>query len=360
MAMRSDLQLIRLLEESERAGEGIGGSTRRLDVAGVPVFAKCIPVTDLELSPDHRGSTANLFDVPTMCHYGVGSSGASAWRELAAHIITTNWVLTDQLVSFTLLYHWRVLPIRTTVVADEGHEDLDTLVAYWEGSPAVRGRLEALAAAASSVVLFLEHVPWNLSAWLTRQFQSGEAESACLFVEEQLLRAVPAMNQKGLVHFDTHARNILTDGEQLYLSDFGLAASTQFDLTKAELAFLEANRSHDACHAVTVLVNMIVSEMLAPRDAAQRNEFIRRLATGDLVPDLPAKLAALIERHAPVAAEINDFYWKLFGESRATPYPAAAIQELLEAHAPDVSPSAAGSPSARAHDNRPDKSATRG
>jgi hypothetical protein len=37
--------------------------------------------------------------------------------------------------------------------------DVEAGVATWRGSPAVRGRLTALASATASLVLFLEHVP---------------------------------------------------------------------------------------------------------------------------------------------------------------------------------------------------------
>jgi len=59
---------------------GVGGDSVVIDVEGVPVFAKRIPLTDRELA--NPGSTANLFDVPVYCQYGVVSPGFSAWREL--------------------------------------------------------------------------------------------------------------------------------------------------------------------------------------------------------------------------------------------------------------------------------------
>jgi hypothetical protein len=77
--------LIELLATGVGGASGIGGSNVRLDVEGIPVFAKCVPVTDLEMAAENRGSTANLFDLPTMYHYGVGSTGTNVWRELAAH-----------------------------------------------------------------------------------------------------------------------------------------------------------------------------------------------------------------------------------------------------------------------------------
>jgi hypothetical protein len=62
-------------------GVGIGGGAATLTVGGVPVFAKRIPLTDLERRPEHVRSTANLFGVPAFCQYGVGGPGFGAWRE---------------------------------------------------------------------------------------------------------------------------------------------------------------------------------------------------------------------------------------------------------------------------------------
>jgi len=90
---------------------GVGGSSSVLSVDGGPVFATRIPITDLELAHPH--STANLFDVPTYCQYGMfrlAGPGFSAWRELAANVVLTDGVLAGETESFPLLHHWRSHP----------------------------------------------------------------------------------------------------------------------------------------------------------------------------------------------------------------------------------------------------------
>ncbi|MFF2503082.1 hypothetical protein ACFVTY_06840 [Streptomyces sp. NPDC058067] len=47
------------------------------------------------------------------------------------------------------------------------------------------------------------------------------------------------MNSRGLLHFDAHFQNILTDGRRLYFADFGLALSSRFDLSPSEAGFFE-------------------------------------------------------------------------------------------------------------------------
>lgn len=338
LALRSDRQLGRLVATAQHAGSGIGGTSALLHIDDIPVFVKRVPLTDLERHPHHIMSTGNLFGLPAFCHYGVaalGSPGFGAWRELAANIMTTSWVLTGQTEAFPLMYHWRLLP-GAAPLADE-HADIERVVAYWGGSPAVRQRLHALAEASASLVLFLEYIPHNLRDWLAQQLAAGHGAvtDACTMVERCLRSDVAFMNTNGLLHFDAHFGNILTDGRRLYLADLGLAASTRFDLARDEREFVTQNLSHDACHAMTQLVNWLVTHVAAVADPAtggpvERNAYIRRCAAGARPTGIPAPIATLIGRYAPAAAIINEFYWSLFSESRATPYP---LHEITQATA---------------------------
>lgn len=99
LALHSDRALRELVDAAAPIGVGIGGKSALLEVAGTPVFVKRIPLTDLERRPEHVRSTANLFDLPLFCHYGVGligGAGFGAWRELAVHTMTTNWALAGE------------------------------------------------------------------------------------------------------------------------------------------------------------------------------------------------------------------------------------------------------------------------
>ena len=51
--------------------------------------------------------------------------------------------------------------------------------------------------------------------------------SAFARVDAKLADTTAFMREHGLVHFDAHFLNILTDGHGLYFSDFGLALSTR-------------------------------------------------------------------------------------------------------------------------------------
>ncbi|MET7751933.1 serine/threonine protein phosphatase [Micromonospora sp. NPDC005367] len=307
-----------------------------LHVAGVPVFVKRVPLTDLERRPENVMSTANVFGLPPFYQYGVGSSGFGAWRELAANGWTTEWVLTGRSEAFPLMYHWRVLPGAAPLADD--YMDVERAAAYWGGSPAVRERTDALSKASASVVLFLEYIPHNLHDWFSGQLAFGEeaATSASRMVEQHLRTDLAFMNANGLHHFDAHFGNMLTDGRRLYLADLGLATSPRFDLSATEAEFVARNMSHDMCYAVTQLVNWLVTNVCgvavpATGGPVERNDYIRRCATGAEVVDAAPTVAAIIKRYAPVAVVMNGFYWDLFGESRTTPYPVETIRHAMAA-----------------------------
>jgi hypothetical protein len=53
-----------------------------------------------------------------------------------------------------------------------------------------------------------------------------------------------------------------------------------------------------------------------------RNEYVVRCAAGQVPAGVPPTIAAILTRHAPAAARLNGFYWKLFGGDFRAEYPA--------------------------------------
>ncbi len=322
LALLSDSALEHVVDKASQVKYGIGGTSATLEVEGVRVFVKRVPVTGRELLPGNIRSTANLFGLPGFYQYGLGSAGFGVWRELAAHIMTTNWVLSDEHRAFALLYHWRVLPgpVATGgILAEFG--GLDGAVAHWDGSAAVRGRLQALRDSRSHLVLFLEYVPQTLAAWMADQ-----DVSAFSWADTQLADTAAFMRDHGLVHFDAHFLNILTDGHGLYFSDFGLALSDRFDLSDQEKAFLCEHRCYDRDYIAAHLVNHHVAERV--RGERDRRRFVRAWAAGDRPRDVPASAAAILTRHAGTAVVFDDFHQSLMERSKQTPYPRAELERV--------------------------------
>lgn len=333
LALCSDRALRELVDTAVPIGSGIGGKSALMEVAGTPVFVKRVPLTDPERRPEHIRSTANLFELPVFCQYGIGAIGGpgfGAWRELAVHIMTTNWVLAAEHEGFLLMYHWRVLPDSTPL--PEELADVERAVAYWGGGPQVRRRIEALQRSSASVALFLEYIPQNLHQWLGAQVAAGDeaADRACAMVEENLEAGISFMNARGLLHFDAHFENILTDGRRLYFADYGLALSSRFELSRDEADFFDRHQVYDRCYTATYLVNWLVTALCGCRreDRDGRHALVRAYAEGERPTGIPEEAAAIIARHAPVAAVVSDFHRTFRSRSRRTPYPLEEIRRL--------------------------------
>ncbi len=318
LAALGDEELAALLAETDAwRANSHGNQSGTIEIDGAKVFVKKIALTDFERRPENQGSTANLFGLPLFYQYGVGSSGFGAWRELSACLKASAWALSGEHLHFPLVYHWRVMPrpARPPLTAEQ-QARRDRLVGYWDHSNAVRARLEAIVAATSSIVLFLEHVPETLAAWagskLTAQSPPDASLEATIHrLNDQWRDAASFMNERGMLHFDLHQHNVLTDGQAVYVADFGLALCADFDLSPAERAFFEIHRLYDRGY-----VPWAVVEWLDPEEEP---------------PQLTPALSALVDRYADVAGILRSFFKTLRDESKRAPYPAAELEAALSA-----------------------------
>ncbi|MEW2494786.1 protein kinase family protein [Streptomyces nodosus] len=325
LAATGDRELAALVESATPLGTGIGGRSLLIEVAGRRVFVKRVPLTDAEQRPENVRSTANLFRVPLVCHYGLGCPGFGAWRELAAHTMTTGWVRSGQFSGFPLLHHWRVLPDPPRPLHEE-LADVERVVAYWGGAPQVRERIEALRTASASVTLFLEYVPHHLHDWLGARHASGDLDGALALVERQLMATADFLQVHELLHFDAHFENVLTDGRRLYLADFGLALSPRFLLTPEERAFYDRHHGYDHAYMAAQLVNWLVTALYGYR-GEERDAFVRACAEGRRPGGAPSAAAGIIMRHAPLTAVRAGFSHRLRFESRNASYPYEALRD---------------------------------
>ena len=327
LALLSDRQLADLVATATPiSSSGAGGKAGLLTVAGTTVFVKTAPLTELERRPENLRSTADLFGLPPWTQYGVGTAAGSVWREVAAHTMATNWVLSGECANFPMLYHWRVVDSPPPVWADL--LDVDKCVEYMHNAPGVRERVEALIDAPAGVAMFMEYFPHTMHPWFEEQLRAGNFERVAPMVERDLRTTFEFMESKGLFHFDAHFGNILTDGERLYVTDFGLASSARFDLSAEEREFLVANAGHDRSHVLAHMVTTMVRaladvDLTVPRS---RMDFIRDFTDET---EFPPAAAEVLRRYRSVAVPFNEFYAALFVESRQSPYPRAALTSAL-------------------------------
>ncbi len=212
------------------------GENHIIKVGKSKAFVKRIPVTDLEYK--HMFSTKNLYDLPTYYNYCVGSAGFGVFRELLSHIQTTNWVLQGAIENFPLMYHYRIMP------RSGGKADLDTkwyngYVKYWNSNENIGRYMVDRTNAKYEMVLFLEYIPYTFSEWFGKNMDELPS-----FISE-MFDTIAFLRENGIIHFDVHFGNILTDGNRPFLTDFGLVLDKRFDLGETERAFFRKHTCFD-------------------------------------------------------------------------------------------------------------------
>nr|WP_181009282.1 hypothetical protein [Streptomyces sp. SM11] len=142
-----------------------------------------------------------------------------------------------------------------------------------------------------SSALFLEHIPRNLHQWPGTRIYAGDeaANRACAMVKSELAAGISFMNNRGLLHFDAHFENILTDGHRLFFAGYGLALSSQFELSQDEANFFDRHQTHDRCYTATYLLNWLVTALLDYQRTDQDGcyELVRDYAEGKRLAGFP-------------------------------------------------------------------------
>jgi hypothetical protein len=128
------------------------------------------------------------------------------------------------------------------------------------------------------------------------------------------------MNRNGLLHFDAHFNNVMADDDRIYITDFGLATSTRFELSAAERAFVSTHGSYD--RAMSSLMLAMTAARLDGH--TEPIEHVRRVAEGGGPSD------GVLARHAAAAVVLHDFFEALQASKRSA-YPEEAIEAALAA-----------------------------
>jgi hypothetical protein len=327
LASLSDQRITLLIDNAKPIGKTIGGTASILTLDNMNIFIKKIRLTDIERRPENMMSTANIFDLPLYYQYGLDSAGFGVWRELAVHTMSTQWVETGECVNFPMMYHWRLLNKSLLEPTTVELKELKCDVEFWAGSSAVRERLLANMDATAEIVLFLEYIPENLHQWLSKQILQGDkaANLACEMVEDNLKSIISFMNSHGLLHFDAHFFNILTDGHRLYFADFGLAINNQFELSKAELNFFNRHHNYDQCYSMAYFVEWLLANLFGIENwvIGNHNPVLLEYATGKGRPLSPS-IHKIVMRYLPVAVVMNRFFVEL-KKSKEISYPSKEL-----------------------------------
>lgn len=326
LACKSNAQLQDALLAGKVMHTGIGGRSVQIEIENHPVFVKQVPITELELQPIHLMSTANMFHLPMCYQYGIGSAGFSVWRELAAHIMTTNWVITGQCPHFPMMYHWRIIP----EYSNTSHwESTEKYMDYWENNERIATRVNQLNTAKSSVLLFLEHFPNNLYQHLKEVMSNCSDEDSIQYlkkINKTFDTVFTWMHDNQFLHMDAHFHNILADEENIYLSDFGLALSAHFDLSMREQTFINTHQHYDRCSYSVNLLHAVLTSRVGKDDwDSTLNDYLaQRLSIS-----LSDEINNILSKQAPIAEIMHQFY-KAIQKDKSTPYPFAQLNCLLD------------------------------
>ena len=227
----SDAELTQLISEqipSEERSPGV--ITGTLFFEKNPIFVKKISLTNTELQPQNKFSTANLFNLP-LHYYRPGFTGFGAWRELYSNQKATEWVLTGEQKRFPLLYHFRILkkiPPQHAAADFLRYEDED-----WE----ILNFINEYKNASFDLVLFFEYIPETLTEWLGKKLASQSTkkiDAAMATIKCEFEKLSTFLRNKKLIHIDPHFENILVKNNTFFLADFGLATMDEFALDSLE------------------------------------------------------------------------------------------------------------------------------
>lgn len=318
------------------------GRNQTIEIGESKLFVKRIPVTDIEL--ENMFSTANLYALPTFYNYGVGSVGFSVWRELVAHIKTTNWALSGACPNFPLLYHYRIVPL-SGAKAELDEDEHNGYVEYWDSNEKIGQYLRDRVAANHELILFLEYIPNVLHPWL--QENSGQIDDTL----EQLRSIFDFLYENEIIHLDAHSGNVLTDGETVYLTDFGLLVDKSFSLQDAEIAFFDEHRYFDYGEILSEVGYLVYTtyDALPEEEQAQIRkqlnisaethiyevnaallENVESLCTGNLL-SLNENLYHAAVKYRPIIQLVIHFFRTLQqNNQKNTPCPNAELERLLK------------------------------
>ena len=315
------------------------GASHVASMNGETVFVKRVPLTDAELA--HPLSTRNLFRLPGYYSYGVGSEGFGVFRELATHEKTTRWVLGDATPGFPLLYHHRVMP--RLEQPPPFPIPLDDYVAYWNSSKTVARYIRARQEATHEVWFVVEFVPHTLFDWITDNQERTDD------VIVALCRTVTFLRRHGIVHFDAHFGNVLTDGDEFYLADFGLALDGTFELTATERRFLDRHEHYDY-GTVLWCLGTVIRTMFRSLPPAAREEVARDLGLETSTDDREILVALIdnaenlrrtgalrlepafveaLHRYREVIVFMDRFFYGMRGKRKNVRYDDEALERLL-------------------------------
>ncbi|HLF77578.1 MAG TPA: hypothetical protein VJB57_08810, partial [Dehalococcoidia bacterium] len=213
----------------------------------------------------------------------------------------------------------------------------------WNGDGGIARYVLDRSAAENEAVIILEYAPHTMWRWLTDS--PGRVDD----VIDQVFQSIAMLRANGVVHFDAHFANVVTDGAAHLLTDFGLWLDSQFELSAEERAFLQRHIDYDYGEVLMSAGDTLTwTFFLLPegeREAIRRELGIHRTdgnaAIGriliarleDLAGLMPVEgvLLEAVRRYRPVMLFMSEFLSAMRSNPRKdTPFEADILGRLLD------------------------------
>jgi tRNA A-37 threonylcarbamoyl transferase component Bud32 len=231
-------------------GRKMMGITSDFIINDIKVFAKVIPVTDVDIF--NMYDTANIHNLPLYYNYGIGSAGFGCWRELNFHIKASNWVLNKVCVNFPILYHHRIVKSSRIKMAEYVYDP--NMAKRWNRNKAIEKYTKKRSEASHFVILCLEYFPSALNKTLNdKNIQWYLKQANCI---NTFLR------KNKVIHFDPHPGNFITDGKLIVLTDYGLVLDKKFNLSEEEIDFFDKHTNFCSSYIIGNLLTHVRREVL--------------------------------------------------------------------------------------------------
>ena len=242
------------------------------------------------------------------------------------------------------MYHHRIMPFSGERVETPA-ERVAGYVKYWGGSESVAKLWSGRVDASHEVVIFLEHFPHVLQPWLI------EHQERIPDVIDELRATIDFLRRHGVIHFDAHFNNVVTEGERPYLTDFGLVLDEGFELSEEERAFFERHTHYDYGQVLWNVGYLLsgVFNALGDDDKRAIKEKVGMGSAGPLADPygplvenveavagdsrlgLHPDFVAAVVRYRPIMTLVQEFFVALRANLRKdTPFPHDELKRLLD------------------------------
>jgi hypothetical protein len=136
-------------------------------------------------------------------------------------------------------------------------------------------------------------------------------------MQKDLHRTLAFLRRQGMIHFDAHFHNVMTDGERTYLTDFGLVLADSFELTQEERSFFARHTLYDYARCASCM------GLFFPYGAREEMESVETQGLD------PADTACIV-RYRDAWRVMIDFYRTLADNPRKdTLFPEAKFEKAL-------------------------------